>query len=188
MYYAHSTSDVSGADWQLLPEHLEGVASLAEQYAGRFGLGRAARLAGLLHDLGKFDPAFQSYISGRGASVDHSTAGAAIVMGLARSPFDRLMAELVAYVVAGHHAGLPDKHGGGGGTLSSRIERFGEGRLDPAWMQQIRPDASDLLPDFVRGGTDKGRIPFQFGVLGRMLFSCLVDAGAWIETRGSARG
>jgi CRISPR-associated endonuclease/helicase Cas3 len=110
MYYAHSTNDESRSNWQPLPEHLIGTADRAERFGQRFGVARAARLAGLLHDLGKYTPEFMALLGGAKQRVDHSTAGAATVTRLAQGD-DRIVAELIAYAIAGHHAGLPDKRG-----------------------------------------------------------------------------
>ncbi len=38
MYFAHSTENPSREDWQKLPEHLVGVAELAEAFARAFSL------------------------------------------------------------------------------------------------------------------------------------------------------
>ena len=90
---AHAAKDANGAwrDPHDLAEHLAGVAALAACHARTFGAEDWAHLAGLWHDLGKYRPAFQSYIrnaSGYEAEnahiegagrVDHSTAGAVCV-------------------------------------------------------------------------------------------------------------
>ena len=47
---------------QDLEEHLRNVADAAERYCTSFGGERFARFAGLLHDIGKYDPAFQQYL------------------------------------------------------------------------------------------------------------------------------
>lgn len=174
-YYAHSTKRVDKQDWQGLPEHLEAVAKLAESFGNCLGIGRAALLAGLLHDLGKYNPAFQVYIAGRGSSVDHSTAGAAVVRKRAAGN-DRIVGELIAYAIAGHHAGLPDMGGAAFSTLAERLKGFSEASIDPAWETEIAVDASDLLPAFAWEKTDGARCAFQLALLGRMIFSCLVDA------------
>lgn len=179
MYYAHSTEDVSQADWQVLFEHLEAVASLAECFGKRAGIGKAAKLAGLLHDLGKYTPQFQARLAGSSQSVDHSTAGAATVLELSKTERleSRLIAQLIAYAIAGHHAGLPDGEGASVSTLSERLSGFSGKHLDPIWKSEVVPDLSDLLPAFPRWETqDKRRAAFQLGFLGRMIFSCLVDA------------
>jgi CRISPR-associated endonuclease/helicase Cas3 len=63
MYYAHSTTDESQANWQLLHEHLIDTAERAERFGRPMGLAKAARLAGLLHDLGKYNPEFQARLA-----------------------------------------------------------------------------------------------------------------------------
>lgn len=90
MHFAHSTNDPSRANWQLLVDHLDAVSELASQFGRRLGIERAARLAGLLHDLGKYSPLFQMRLLGAREPVDHSTAGAALVMKLARGD-DRMI-------------------------------------------------------------------------------------------------
>ena len=45
-----------------LDEHLRSVERRAGDFADKFGAGDFGRLVGLWHDLGKFQPAFQSYI------------------------------------------------------------------------------------------------------------------------------
>jgi CRISPR-associated endonuclease/helicase Cas3 len=189
MHYAHSTNEESRANWQLLPEHLIGTADQAARFGQRIGLTKAARLAGLLHDLGKYTAEFQARLAGAKERVDHSTAGAAIVQQLAKTAKadDRLVAELIAYAIAGHHAGLPDKQGEFSSTLSSRVKGFSETLLDPVWRSELAPDVTGLLPGFcwVRENTDdptplkaavRAKAAFQLAFLGRMIFSCLVDA------------
>ncbi|WP_246727811.1 CRISPR-associated helicase Cas3' [Chelativorans sp. Marseille-P2723] len=158
-----------------MSEHLESVSLLALHFAGRFGAGKAARLAGLLHDLGKYNPDFQAYIRGAKLRVDHSTAGAATILQMAEGK-DRIVADLLAYVIAGHHAGLPDREGEALSTLAERLKGFDPASLDTTWQSEISADATGLLPDFVRVLSDRNRMPFQLAFLGRMIFSCLVDA------------
>jgi CRISPR-associated endonuclease/helicase Cas3 len=178
VHYAHSTNDESRANWQQLAEHLIDTANLGERFGQRIGLAKAARLAGLLHDVGKYTQEFQARLHGTKGRVDHSTAGAVIVRQLAKAakPDDRLVAELIAYAIAGHHAGLPDKQGESFSTLSERLKSFSESALDAIWKIEIEPDATDLLPAFNWERKDPGKAAFQLAFLGRMIFSCLVDA------------
>ena len=81
-FYAHSTSDPSRGNWQGLRDHLLGVAGLSEQFGQWLGIAKASRLAGLLHDLGKYTPEFQDRLAGSAVPVDHSTAGAYHVTSL----------------------------------------------------------------------------------------------------------
>src|SRR6185437_3299650 len=84
IYYAHSTSDQTRSNWQPLHEHLRAVADLAGRFGQRLGIEKVARLAGLLHDLGKYTAEFQARLAGAAERVDHSTAGAVVVGQLAK--------------------------------------------------------------------------------------------------------
>jgi CRISPR-associated endonuclease/helicase Cas3 len=179
VYYAHSGPSDDGRDWQVLKAHLEQVAALAAQMAEPLGLEKAASLAGLFHDLGKYTADFQKRLTGADVRVDHSTAGGWHVLQAVQGQ-DRLVAELIAYAILGHHAGLPDKRGIES-ALTERIAGFKSGSLDRVWETELTADLSGLMPGFSWEKT-RERLAFQLAFCGRMLFSCLVDAGAWVET------
>jgi len=171
-WFAHSLPDQTQEKWHLLRDHLVSSSSLAGRRAGKFNAAKAAALAALLHDLGKYSKGFQRRLEGAAESVDHSTAGAQVVGTLVNGTDDRGMAELIAYCIAGHHGGLADMDGETGG-LADRLKKTIE-PLDPLWREELSPDASGLMP----GGFqwDRERFPFQLAFLTRMIFSCLVDA------------
>ena len=173
-FYAHSTENRDRRDWQSLAHHLAAVAEGAEAFGEPIGIGKAAKLAGFLHDLGKYTPAFQARLAGSRERVDHSTAGAAIARGLTSRSDDTVIAELIAYAIAGHHAGLPDMASADYSCLAERLKAFDETALDTAWRDEIAPSAQALMPAFDFG--DKVTAPFRLALLGRMIFSCLVDA------------
>jgi CRISPR-associated endonuclease/helicase Cas3 len=187
MHYAHSTEREDRSDWQSLADHHRAVAELAGDRGSKFGARNAAHMAGCLHDLGKYSPAFQVYIAGHGYSVDHSTAGAREVMNIAKPGVDKIVAELVAYAIAGHHAGLPDRQGVSA-SLDARLNDKRLPELDPVWTSEIQLDAGALWPaNFRLAAPPKSASPaekiayakqaaFQLAFLGRMIFSCLVDA------------
>jgi hypothetical protein len=58
----HSLDGKPEREWQLLDDHLEATADLAEKFASSFAPGWG-RLAGLWHDAGKYQKAFQRYIA-----------------------------------------------------------------------------------------------------------------------------
>ena len=172
MRFAHSTGDASRADWQTLPEHLAAVADIASSMASVFGLAGAARLGGSYHDIGKATEDFLRRLMG-GPSVEHSLAGAYLVRQRGWVGPERLMADLVAYGIAGHHAGLPDWTGDGS-SLSARLSEFDPKKLDPAWTSYIPSQPESLAPK--RKLIHDGERGFSLALLGRMLFSCLADA------------
>jgi CRISPR-associated endonuclease/helicase Cas3 len=168
--YAHSTDNSDKSDWQLLSDHLSAVGRIAGEFAEDFGAESMAVVAGLLHDLGKYTQEFQNRLEG-GARVDHSTWGARIVKELYPHVF-----ALLAYGIAGHHAGLANgKNGTGRTSLEDRLcANLPE--LLPSWKEELLlPDKTKLkLPTGFR--PQRERIMFQQTVLARMIFSCLVDA------------
>ena len=64
MTESHAHSANGDGHWHDLAEHLRAVAELAQEFSRRFGGGEAAYYGGLWHDIGKFDPEFQRYLSG----------------------------------------------------------------------------------------------------------------------------
>jgi CRISPR-associated endonuclease Cas3-HD len=147
MHFAHSTENPDRSDWQVLADHLKAVAELALAPGEKFGAGSAAALAGRLHDLGKYTEAFQRRLAGSPERVDHATAGARIALGLAKQGTqpDRLMADVVAYAVAGHHAGLPDRQIGAA-SLDDRVTNKDIPPLDPTWATEVSLATAGLFP------------------------------------------
>ena len=172
MYYAHSLpDDPDKARWQTLASHLLGTAMLAEGFASEFGSANAARASGALHDLGKYCRQFLDYISGKASSGgDHSLAGALAIIESA-TPRERGVARILAYVIAGHHAGLADH-----AELEDRYERS-YNKPDNIWREEITTDFRALFPEFKFLSRDSNKAAaFQLAFWGRMVFSCLVDA------------
>jgi CRISPR-associated endonuclease/helicase Cas3 len=182
IYYAHSTSSVDHHDWEPLRAHLEAVAAGTAKRAEKFGANRLGHIAGLLHDLGKYTEAFQARLSGSTQRVDHAAPGARAAL----NRYGPHIGKLLAFGIAGHHTGLADA------TSSSTNENPRTPLNDR--LRQIAEITNDILaaavsdglavPNAVPSPDFRGRdelAGFQFSVLGRMLFSCLVDAD-YIET------
>ncbi|MGV2979728.1 CRISPR-associated helicase Cas3' [Camelimonas sp. ID_303_24] len=177
-YFAHSSPNPDMTDWETCPVHMRAVGDRAGAFAGKFGVSRLAMLTGQMHDLGKYTSEFQQYIRGqRAKGPDHSTAGAREIIGLAATREDRLFAHVAAYGIAGHHAGLPD-HGLEDGCLEGRLARTDLPALFSGWRGALTAGTAQLAPEGFNlyRGPDKTRPAFQLAFLGRMLFSCLVDA------------
>ncbi|ENT9837645.1 TPA: CRISPR-associated helicase/endonuclease Cas3 [Pseudomonas aeruginosa] len=168
-FFAHSTLKADRSDWQPLVEHLQAVARLAGEKAAFFGGGELAALAGLLHDLGKYTDEFQRRIAGDAIRVDHTTRGAMLAVERYGA-----LGQLLAYGIAGHHTGLANGREAGERTaLVDRLKGIGLPRLLEAWCVEIvLPER--LQPPPLKTRPERGF--FQLAFLGRMLFSCLVDA------------
>jgi CRISPR-associated endonuclease/helicase Cas3 len=175
-YHAHSGTKEDKSDWQKLPDHLNAVAELAGRFAEPVGMQAPAHIAGLLHDLGKYSADFQRRLNDENIRVDHSTAGAAVLLERAKGPA-RVTAELIAYTILGHHAGLPDKSNEFGHCFKRRIDEF-KNQLDPIWQEELAFDLDGLDDRSLasRLSPEKRIAEFELSVIARMLFSCLVDA------------
>ncbi|MGQ0563473.1 MAG: CRISPR-associated endonuclease Cas3'' [Gemmobacter sp.] len=172
--YAHSTTSQDCSNWQLLADHLTATGDLAKKRGSALGLGVAAEVAGLFHDLGKHDPDFQLKLHGQDRRVDHSTAGAWVLLDRV-PPSMRPVAEILAYAILGHHAGLPDKSNADGACLCRRVEGF-RNRL-PAGVADMFPVDFDAVAREIAARTRPGKQGlFDLSVAVRMVFSCLVDA------------
>jgi CRISPR-associated endonuclease/helicase Cas3 len=176
LQFAHSKEGQPLSAWQPLDRHLEQVADLASEFAGVFGAASWGRLIGLWHDLGKYTPTFQQYI--RQASeahleektgrVNHSSAGGLYAI----DQFGQL-GRILAYAIAGHHAGLPDwqSETAPASSLAHRLNATEllaaalSGNIPKNIVEQTRPSEKG------KGGTELSRSLWL-----RMLFSCLVDA------------
>jgi CRISPR-associated endonuclease/helicase Cas3 len=164
-YYAHSTDNPDKSNWQTLEEHLEGVAGLASEFAEAFRAGDWGQLAGQYHDAGKASNAFQKRLEGSSQRVDHSTYGARQV-----AVNHGQLASLLAYIIAGHHGGLPN-----GGLQEGELQyRLKYGKVPTDTADFNRACKGNLKVPFKMDSGD--RVGFRLSFFTRMLFSCLVDA------------
>ena len=181
-YYAHTAETATGkrdpnkSHWQLLSTHLCNVAELAEQFAAPFGLADEARLAGLLHDLGKYGKRFQQRLedpSVRG--INHWTHGA----------FAALQKRNIhlPFAIDGHHTGIPAYNSDEfKRSLKNSMKDFkaGNGTVSETG---IKESVDELL---IRAKNDaisfnslllnSDEMSFAAALRTRMMFSCLVDA------------
>ncbi|MBA3996838.1 MAG: CRISPR-associated endonuclease Cas3'' [Candidatus Accumulibacter sp.] len=191
-FLAHIKIGDGGLIAHRLEDHLVDVSKLAADFAAEFGAAPWAALAGIWHDLGKYREGFQRYIrqcgdpdahiEGRvgGAEKTHSAAGALWAQECLVEVDKRsgpVVARVLAYLIAGHHAGLDNWFGG----LHERFNREDTIREKCDALAVAIPAAilkpSAGLPDLNAIRTDqKDNIPGRFALWVRMLFSCLVDA------------
>ena len=178
-YYAHSAQDELGnllpyEHWQTLQSHSVNVGEMAAEFAQVFGAQEIACQTGQLHDVGKYSLPFQKRLEGEIKFVDHSTAGAKIAI----ERWGNVIGKLMAFCIAGHHAGLANGNGEGDNrrTLKQRLVlQFGADipALDNLWQQEIKLPQNLSAPPLK---ADAHHPFFSYAFFTRMLYSCLVDA------------
>ena len=187
-YYAHTAERETGerdpnkSRWQLLSTHLCNVAEQAKQFGAPCGLEDEARLAGLLHDLGKYGKHFQQRLedpSVRGVNHWAHGAFAAFQKKNIRLPF----------AIDGHHTGMPaftsDEFKR---SLKNSMKDFLVGNgvvLETGHEESVNELLVRANNDAISLGsfpkTEKKSLPrekesFASAMKTRVLFSCLVDA------------
>lgn len=169
--------DETGERIQTIKEHSENTAYLCAQFAVP-ELKEIVYMAGLLHDIGKYQESFQKKIDGANIRVEHSICGALAV----KSQGSDALSLLIEYCIAGHHSGIPD-----GGDMSNTPD------MSTLWGRLMRTteDYSCYKQELSIPDIDRQRfycflmsdcnqnidlIVDKFAFLTRYCFSCLVDA------------
>jgi len=184
-FYAHTKENEPPEKWQRLADHLKQVSKMASMFAAGLESDAWGRGAGILHDIGKAHPDFQRFLkksegidasefdeADTGFHPNHSGAGAI----LAHEKWPNIIGKTFAYIIAGHHAGLPDWFGGRDAfparfasekTIADAVRDYAHSYLETI-PSQIRP------PDFAMRCRNGDAVAYHLWV--RMLFSCLVDS------------
>ena len=169
-YYAHSENDRK--EKHSLSKHLHQTAKFTEFFACKDNFKLIFKIAGLLHDFGKYQPAFQNYLinGGRRGSVPHASWGAG---------FARLLGGLEASIaIDGHHKGLPDNSAWKGDTEPfKRGEVSDFENITKNFLNDAEVNESDIKNPDSLAFTDKS----QREIFIRYLFSALTDSD-WLST------
>src|SRR6266566_5048263 len=156
---------------QDLEEHLRNVADAAERYCASFGGASIGRYAGLLHHIGKYDPAFQQYLLNAERNPakgmrgpDHKGAGTVLAQTVESGG-------LMAFLINGHHGGLAARS-----DLKTTIrERMTNKPVQDAiatakrTIPELQAIPRALIPAHICTGLER-----EF--FARIVFSALVDA------------
>lgn len=194
-YTAHIR--LSDKEEQSVGEHCTQTAILAAGYGKSAGLEKTAKIAGLLHDIGKLSSAFNDYIHGdnsfRRGDIDHSFAGAKYLKEISAQSEDKNIhktATLIGRVILAHH-GLRDwVNDDSEDTYDIRtkkekyyaeiIENFHNSDL----CRNINSELSESVGEVMAvraelrkvSADNKEQFAFYLGMLERFLLSCLIDA------------
>ena len=184
VFRAHSRSSTGHED--PVATHLRLVSKRAARYAAAFSVEEDAKIAGLLHDLGKYGERFQRRLEGLVRNIDHWSPGAWACVtkcGLAGvGP---------ALAIQGHHVGLQAI------LTTENLRSMDPQQIESERPEGRRPSAVEVATLLERARSDEIEVPpastspvyqeelrTQRAALMldvRMLFSTLVDAD-FIET------
>lgn len=177
-YFAHSAN--ARGVWHLLSEHLSAVGELAAEFAGSSRWLEEARLAGRLHDLGKYGDLFQARLRGEESGLDHWSAGARMAL--------EHHAAAAALAIEGHHIGLQSLSRHSLGRLPNPCVPGLRLTADMATLKErVAVDGVAISPPSptMLGSSLLATVPSMLDV--RLLFSALVDAD-YLDTEAHFEG
>ncbi len=200
MYTFIARTDKYGNVTQTVRQHLEEVAVLTRLFSATINLPLVGELSGLTHDFGKYGSAFQDHINPLTKSsdkkTDHSTAGAQFVWNYLKSEntIARLVKQMIAVCVAGHHGGLMDCISPEGqNVFKKRMDKSFDStnlmdalnKADPEIVKRLEgllcstevlDEMGKLIKKINESKSSNDVRCFYLGLFTRFLFSTLIDA------------
>ena len=182
MLFAHSANNQGKR--QLLTDHLRNVAKLAGELAESFGGRDLAFLAGLWHDVGKADPAWQTRLIEceqglrQRIGIDHKCAGVMI----AEQAGD--ITQLAGLLIHGHHGGLANPRTTFRQWLQEKHELSGPSRATEELMK-VMPNLTGQAEPGIPENITKD--PLAAEMFLRITYSALIDADS-LDTEAHYHG
>lgn len=206
---AHIRKIGNSQEDQSLASHLEGVASLAKNFASPFGGSAVGEALGQMHDLGKIYDIFQDRLAGKTKKrFSHAMLGTLLAwaavngegwLGKFQTADDLSLLVngkkclLPAQIILGHHGGLRDGFSGEK-CFKSNLQQYPIKNYPLPDLSQPLAEAksgvsalADLLQRQLQHITQEDKTKrawakaYAFMLTARMLYSCLVDAD-WLDT------
>lgn len=132
----------------------------------------------MLHDIGKYSTAFQKRLEGSSERVDHTSAGAQESV----KKYGDVMGRILAYLIVGHHGGIPDWDDASPYSLRARLEKKDLQNYTD-WELEVFDFIKNVTPQLQLNQANEIK-KYQIVNRMRMLYSCLVDAD-FIDTEAS---
>jgi CRISPR-associated endonuclease/helicase Cas3 len=172
MFFAHSENP-QGIKHELV-DHLERSGNLARSFAPVQDYGELFYLAGILHDVGKFQDEFQKYLKDGRPRTPHAGIGAYVASTLGKHLLP------LQFVIKGHHTGLPDnderKTNNAEYAEEQELVSIVRGRMSEACFSSLGNMTTLTLP--------KDMLVTE--CLTRFIFSAVTDAD-WLDTESHFR-
>lgn len=151
-----------------LHDHLEHTAEITCSFSPSEELKQLFKLAGLLHDVGKYQDGFQKYLVTGKPKTPHAAISAYNAFRLAKDIYP------LQFTIQGHHAGMPDN-----ADRKKMIEDFedDEKTADILFKRFKNDFPSFVIPDNIL--PTKSLLDIE--CVTRFLFSSLTDAD-WLDT------
>ena len=195
-YVAHISEDRSRI--QTVEEHCINVSNMCATNCEKFGAYHIGKIAGILHDIGKFCTRFNEYILGnsnaRRGEIDHSYAGAKYVMDFTDKYNVKQqylpMIILLAHVIISHH-GIHDwitedfedylqyriSKDDNYGEIAFNTSRMISDDVFLELLSKAYKEYLEIIKNIKLIGNKKSTtISFYLGQLERMIESALIDA------------
>ena len=197
-FFAHICDRADGTmAVQTVLQHLRGTAKRSAECVRGVGLGNAAYLAGLLHDLGKCTRRFQAYLaegdSSQRGSVIHTFQGCRYVLEKYRrmnADLSEQACEILAFAIGAHHGLFDCVDAAGRIGLQYRMEKqdidyeesvraffdqdIREAEVDDRFDAALR-ELSAIIQAIDEDNADDQEYCFQIGLLARLLLSALIE-------------
>jgi CRISPR-associated endonuclease/helicase Cas3 len=168
-FFAHSENPQG--EKHNLEDHLRRTAALAQSFSPKQEFERLFHLAGILHDIGKYQANFQKYLECGKPKTPHAGIGGFIARTVARKHIP------LPFVIKGHHAGLPDKE-----ELASALELIADDSDGITEVErQFRQEFSDFGTTLNEAKPVDIKDKLLIECLTRLMFSALTDAD-WLDT------